>query len=171
MIRIINHGKDFPKVSTAISIAADAAQDSEIVFIVPRNDNILLLGGIAQRDEWDLNLSLESPIIQSMRQRYETFLPVLKNARLDPDYPIAQGLRPGRDHNVRVERELRRHGTQNGQTRLRHSRIVHSYGHGGAGWSLSFGCAEEAASLVKDALRSVPATPMALSVCCAFISM
>jgi D-amino-acid oxidase len=161
LIRIVNDGKDFPKISTAMSIAADAAQDSEIVFIVPRNDDILILGGIAQRGEWDLNLTLESPIIKRMRHRCEAFLPVLKNARLDPDYPIAQGLRPGRDHNVRVERELRRHGTQNGETRLRNSRIVHSYGHGGAGWSLSFGCAEEVASLVEDALRGVPAEPMA----------
>lgn len=161
LIRLINDGKDFPKISTAMSIAADAAQDSEIVFIVPRNDNTLILGGIAQRGEWDLNLTLESPIIKRMRQRCEAFLPALKNARLDPDYPIAQGLRPGRDHNVRVERELRSHGTKKGQTRLRHSRIVHSYGHGGSGWSFSFGCAEEVASLVEDALRGVPAKPMA----------
>ena len=49
LIRVINDGTDFPKVKSALTIPADAIHDSnEIVFIVPRNDNILLLGGIAQ---------------------------------------------------------------------------------------------------------------------------
>jgi len=49
LIRVINDGNDFPKLKGAMTITADAIHDSnEIVFIVPRNDNILLLGGIAQ---------------------------------------------------------------------------------------------------------------------------
>jgi D-amino-acid oxidase len=164
LIRVINDGKDFAKISSALTISVDAANDSnEIVFIVPRNDNILVLGGIAQHDERRLDLTLESPIIKRMRSRCEAFLPTLRNARLDPDYPLAQGLRPFRKQNVRVERELRRRGQQNGQTRRGHSRIVHSYGQGGAGWSLSFGCAEDVASLIEDALRESPAEPMAHS--------
>lgn len=164
LIRVINDGKDFPKVTSSMTIAVDAVHDSnEIVFIVPRNDNILVLGGIVQPHEWSLDLSLDSPVIKRMRSRCEAFLPKLKNARLDPDYPLAQGLRPFRGHNVRVERELRRQRQPNGQTRPRHSRIVHSYGHGGAGWSLSFGCAEDVASLVEDALRDSPPKPMAHS--------
>jgi len=153
LIRVVNDGKAFPKVDKALAIAADATEDNEIVFIVPRNDDILLLGGIAQKGEWELDLTLESPVIKRMRKRCEAFLPGLKNARLDVEYPLAQGLRPCRDRNVRVERELRRHGA-------RPSRIVHSYGHGGAGWSLSFGCAEEVAWLVEDALRGSEAVPM-----------
>jgi D-amino-acid oxidase len=153
LIRVINDGKAFPKVDKALAIAADAAEDNEIVFIVPRNDDILLLGGIAQKGEWELDLTLESPVVKRMRKRCEAFLPGLKNARLDVEYPLAQGLRPCRDRNVRVERELRRHGA-------RPSRIVHSYGHGGAGWSLGFGCAEEVAGLVEDALRGSEAVPM-----------
>jgi hypothetical protein len=43
-----------------------------------------------------------------------------------------------RDH-VRVEREVE-------------ERIVHSYGHGGAGWSLGFGSAREAVTLVGEVL-------------------
>jgi len=45
-IRIINDGKDFPKVESALCITADAAVDNEIVFIVPRSNNILYLGGM-----------------------------------------------------------------------------------------------------------------------------
>lgn len=85
-----------------------------------------------------MSLTLETPIIQRMRERCENFLPSLKNAALDPVYPLAQGLRPFRAQNVRVERELRKS-----------SRIIHSYGQGGAGWSLSFGCAEDVLKLVE----------------------
>ncbi|KAI1298665.1 nucleotide-binding domain-containing protein [Xylaria venustula] len=151
LIRVINDGTTFPKVNAALTITADAAHSSnEIVFLVPRNDNILLIGGITEPHKWDLDLTLESPIIRRMRERCDNFLPGLKDARLDPDYPLAQGLRPFRGSNVRVERELRRPG----------SRIVHSYGHGGAGWSLSFGCAQDVAALVDETLHNVPARPM-----------
>jgi len=161
LLRVINDGNDFEKISTAMTISADAAHDSnEIVFIVPRNDNILLLGGIAQPHRWSLDLTPESALIKQMRSRCEAFFPGLKNARPDLDYPLVQGLRPFRKHNVRVERELRRRRLHNGQTTPRPSRIVHSYGHGGSGWSLSFGCAEDVASLVEDALRNLPAEPM-----------
>ncbi len=162
LIRIINDGTDFPKVDTSLAITADAALDNEIVFIVPRNDNILLLGGIAQPHEWKLDLKLDSPEIQRMRTRCENFLPGLKNARVDPEYPLAQGLRPARERNVRVERELRRQRVVvDGCEREVPSRIVHSYGQGGAGWSLSFGCAEDVAVLVGDALHELPAEAMA----------
>ncbi len=162
LIRIINDGSDFPKVDTSLAITADAALDNEIVFIVPRNDNILLLGRIAQPHEWKLDLKLDSPEIQRMRTRCENFLPGLKNARVDPEYPLAQGLRPARERNVRVERELRRQRVVvDGCEREVPSRIVHSYGQGGAGWSLSFGCAEDVAVLVGDALHELPAEAMA----------
>lgn len=162
LIRIINDGTGFPKVETSLAITADAAHDNEIVFIVPQNDNILLLGGIAQPHEWKLDLTLTSPEIQCMRTRCESFLPDLKNARVDPEYPLAQGLRPARERNVRVERELRRQRVVvDGCEREVPSRIVHSYGQGGAGWSLSFGCAEDVAVLVGDALHELPAEAMA----------
>ncbi|KAI1471013.1 FAD dependent oxidoreductase [Daldinia caldariorum] len=151
LIRVINDGTDFPKVDAALTITADAAHSAnEIIFLVPRNDNILLIGGITEPHEWNLDLTLNTPIIRRMRERCERFLPGLENARVDPEYPLAQGLRPFRGQNVRVERELRRTG----------SRIVHSYGHGGAGWSLSFGCARDVATLVDEALEGVPARPM-----------
>lgn len=151
LIRVINDGSDFPKVEAALTITANAAHSSnEIVFLVPRNDEILLIGGITEPHEWDLDLTLDSPIIRRMRQRCESFLPGLTKARVDPQYPLAQGLRPFRGKNVRVERELR----------VRDSRIVHSYGHGGAGWSLSFGCAQDVAQLADDVLAGQPARPM-----------
>ncbi|KUJ20771.1 nucleotide-binding domain-containing protein [Mollisia scopiformis] len=154
LLRVINDGKDFEKVSNALVLTADDAGNAvnEMVFIVPRNENILLLGGIAQPNECNLDLTLDSAVIQRIRQRCETFLPRLKNARLDLEYPLAQGLRPFRKCNVRLERELGEHDIEEGLPSKR-SRIVHSYGHGGAGWSLSFGCAEDAVGLIEDILR------------------
>ncbi|KAF2267221.1 nucleotide-binding domain-containing protein [Lojkania enalia] len=151
LIRVINDGMDFPKVDAALTITADAVHNpNEIIFLVPRNDNILLIGGFAQPHEWNLDLSLESTVVKKMRERCEAFLPYLKNARVDEEYPFAQGLRPFRQNNVRVERELR----------SSRSRIIHSYGQGGAGWSLSFGCAQDVAMLVEEVLYGLPARPM-----------
>ena len=67
--------------------------------------------------------------------------------RLDPDHPIAQGLRPLREGDARVEREPRMKGTAA-------SRIVHSYGHGIGGWTLAFGSALEVAFLVDQVIAS-----------------
>jgi len=142
LLRVRNDGTDFPKLNAALSIAADVNEDHEIVFLIPRGDDVLLIGGIAQPDEEELNLTPESPVIKRMRERCEKFLPCLKDAKLVQDYPLAQGLRPFRKGNVRVEPESRRYG----------SKIVHSYGHGGSGWTLAFGCALDVRELVKEIL-------------------
>ncbi|KAK1223277.1 hypothetical protein PQX77_013865 [Marasmius sp. AFHP31] len=111
-----------------MTIPADVSQQDEIVFIVPRNGNILLMGGFTEPHNWDLDLTLDSPVMQRMKARCEAFLMALKNARVDPDCPVAQGLRPFRGTNIRVERELRTLTSGS-----KPSRIVHSYGRGGAG--------------------------------------
>ncbi|KAJ7186150.1 nucleotide-binding domain-containing protein [Mycena filopes] len=155
LIRVINDGVDFPKVEAALAITADAVHSPDgIIFLVPRNDNILLIGGIAEPHQNQLDLGLQSSIIKRMRARCEAFLPGLDKARLDLEYPFAQGLRPFRGQNVRGERELRRAG----------SRIIHSYGHGGAGWTLSFGCAGDVVKLVDEVLAGVPAKSSRIAV-------
>lgn len=161
LLRVINDGTNFPKVKDALIITADTV--NEIVFIVPRNDNILLMGGCTEPHQWSLDLTLDSPIVQRMRSRCEEFLPILKNARLDPEYPLAQGLRPFREQNVRVERELRERRASSSRPLCSPttSRIIHSYGQGGAGWSLSFGCAGDVALLIEHALLDLPPRPMA----------
>lgn len=160
LARVLNDGRDFPRVESALAITADAARGTdggagEIVFLVPRNDNVLLVGGMTQAHEAALDLTLDAPAVARMRRRCEAFLPCLKNARLDPVYPLAQGLRPFRSRNVRVERELRPNPATG-----RPSRVVHSYGHGGSGWTLSFGCAADVVGLLEEALRDATPTPM-----------
>ena len=48
LIRVVNDGSKFPKVTEALVMAHDYAkrdEDGGIVFIVPRNDRTLILGG------------------------------------------------------------------------------------------------------------------------------
>jgi D-amino-acid oxidase len=56
-----------------------------------------------------------------------------------PREPVRVGLRPVRRQNIRLEREP---GT----------RIVHNYGHGGSGLTLSWGCAAEVVDSVERLL-------------------
>jgi hypothetical protein len=78
-----------------------------------------------------------------MRKRCNEFVPGLENAEYDAT-PLVQGLRPLTDQNVRVEREQR--WRSDGMP----SRIIHSYGHGGSGFSLSFGCAGDVLCIMKN---------------------
>ncbi|KAE8147672.1 FAD dependent oxidoreductase family protein [Aspergillus avenaceus] len=155
LLRLINDGTDFPKVQNAMLVSTETKSDGnfhDVAFVVPRNDNILLLGSILHQVSWNLDLTPDCDTVQEMRARCEDLLPFLKNARLDPQYPLAQERRPMRPTHVRVEREQRL--TSQGQP----SRIVHSYGHCAAGWTLAFGSAREVARLAKKTLGD-QATP------------
>jgi D-amino-acid oxidase len=154
---VINDGSDFPKLNHALTIGANAVHDSnEILFVVPRNDKILLIDGITEPNKHELSLTVDSPIIKRMRARYEAFLPGLKNARLDHDYPLAQGLRPFRQLNVLVERELMiRKPSTAGTVAAAPSCIVHFYGPRQIRMTLSFGCAGDVAALVAEMPRLV----------------
>ncbi|KAL4946470.1 hypothetical protein BDV06DRAFT_218397 [Aspergillus oleicola] len=113
VLRVINDGSRFPKVTSSLIVTAETNADGtyeDIALIVPRNDNILVLGSIEQPHEYELNLTPDSPAIKEMRKRCEDLLPALKNANLDPTYPIAQGLRPYRNSRIRLEREGRKKG-------------------------------------------------------------
>lgn len=96
LIRVINDGNHFDKVSAALVVQVrDAIHGkSEMVLLVPRNDNVFTIVGLLGLMKGNLNLILRSPVIQRMRQRCETFLTGLKNVYLDTEYPLAQGLRP-----------------------------------------------------------------------------
>ncbi|KAF8877527.1 hypothetical protein BD779DRAFT_1789543 [Infundibulicybe gibba] len=151
LVRVINDGKRFPIVREALCVSHDdthGAEAEDIVFIVPRNDRTLILGGLVQPHVHTLDLTINSPEIVRMRDRCNKFVPGLENAELDP-VPFVQGLRPFRDTNVRVDREqrLKADGT--------HSRIIHSYGQGGSGFTLSFGCAADVLGLLSE-LEKIP---------------
>ncbi|PZR56766.1 MAG: amino acid oxidase [Candidatus Meridianibacter frigidus] len=145
LIFVRNDGTHMPRVNGAHCIAHDTAQDrQDMVFIVPRGENQLVLGGLIEPDEWTLEVDLQNhPPIREMLQRCVDFLPILANAQLDEREPVRVGLRPFRGSGVRLEREP---GT----------RIIHNYGHGGSGFTLSWGCAFEAVGLVTQMLDLQP---------------
>ena len=60
LIRVVNDGTKFPLVKEALVVAHDYAkrdEDGGIVFIVPRNDRTLILGGelTASPADWNCN--------------------------------------------------------------------------------------------------------------------
>ena len=78
-----------------------------------------------------------------MYRRCLEFMPVLAQAEIDPHEPVRAGLRPLRNGNVCLEREDA-------------TNVVHNYGHGGSGFSFSWGCAREVTATVMDAVRAMP---------------
>jgi len=119
-------------------ILLDEHSEEGLAYVVPRGDHCVL-GGTAQPHDDD----------QAARPS-ETAGIVQRCAQLDPRLRSATrlaevvGLRPGRA-SVRVELEPYDGG-----------HVIHDYGHGGAGVTLSWGCADEAVRL-SEALVQAPA--------------
>ncbi|OBZ70625.1 D-aspartate oxidase [Grifola frondosa] len=144
LIRVKNDGKRFPIIKEVLAVSnTDTEKMDNIVFIVPRNDQILLLGGSVEPHEENLDLTMESQLVKNMRARCNNFVTGLENAELD-EVPLVQGLRPFRQKSIRVDNERRLH--EDGSS----SKIVHCYGHGGSGFTLSFGSAMQAVALIED---------------------
>ena len=141
LVRVHNDGHAMPRITKSHCVSHDPSTGSQgMVFILPRGDDMLVLGGLVEIDEWDLDIGLENyGPVRDMLRRCEEFMPILRRAELDVHEPVRAGLRPYRRQNVRVELE---EGT----------RIVHNYGHGGSGVTLSWGCAAEVVALAGQAL-------------------
>jgi len=146
LLRLVNDGSAFPVIKNAVIVSSTQAGESggDGAFILPRDDGILSLGTISTAAGSAEDLTLDSAAVQEMRARCEDLLPQLKNAKLAAT-PLIRGTRPQRRGGARVERE----------TRVAGSRIIHAYGHGGAGWSLAVGSASETAKLVDEVAAEV----------------
>jgi D-amino-acid oxidase len=141
LIRVKNDGSSIPRITEAHTVPHETGDEQDLVFIVPRGKDMLLLGGLTEPHEWSLDITLENhPPIRDMLRRCIEFLPILQQARIDPEEPVRVGLRPLRGENVRLELEA---GTQ----------IIHNYGHGGSGVTFSWGCAGEVAETMKAVLN------------------
>ncbi|MET8806479.1 FAD-dependent oxidoreductase [Streptomyces sp. NPDC004546] len=95
----------------------------------------LLLGGTAEEDDW--SLEPDPATAAAIVARCAAVRPELAQARV-LDHRV--GLRPARQA-VRLERQP----LPDGRT------LVHNYGHGGAGITVAWGCAREAAGLAFPA--------------------
>jgi D-amino-acid oxidase len=143
LVRVRNDGRTVPRITQAHCVSREDGDGSAgFLFVVPRGDDRLVLGGLAEPDEWDLGIGLDSyEPVREMYRRCLDFLPALRGAEVDAAEPVRVGLRPFRPGNVRLEHEA---GT----------RIVHNYGHGGSGVTLSWGCALEVADRVEALLAA-----------------
>jgi D-amino-acid oxidase len=97
----------------------------------PHGDLVVLGGSATPSDDTEPDLDEERAIIE----RCAAIEPRLRDARV-VEHRV--GLRPDRAE-VRLERED--HGE---------ARVVHNYGHGGLGVTLSWGCADDVVSLLLD---------------------
>ncbi len=142
LIRVRNDGKKIPRITQAHCISQTGLEThSGFIFILPRGNDMLVLGGFAELDEWSLSIDLNNyEPIRGMYERCCKFMPILQHAEIDATEPVRVGLRPYRPQNVRIELEQ---GT----------RIIHNYGHGGSGVTFSWGCAFEVVDLVKGLTR------------------
>jgi D-amino-acid oxidase len=141
LIRVRNDGRAFPKITEAHCVSRTGSMTERgFIFIVPRGRDMLILGGLAEPNEWSVDIGLHNhEPIRTMYQRCLEFMPALRDAEIDAAEPVRVGIRPARRQSVRLEREPG-------------SRIVHNYGHGGSGVTFSWGCATEVCAQIQEHL-------------------
>jgi D-amino-acid oxidase len=103
-------------------------------YVHPRAEDCIL-GGTLEEGRWDTTVDLAAGA--AIVERCCDLVPALRGARV---LEHVVGLRPGRS-TVRLEE---------GEPLGSGARVVHNYGHGGAGVTLSWGCAREVATIVGD---------------------
>lgn len=114
----------------------DEIRESTCTYVVPRHEDVVL-GGTA--DEGDWSREPRPSDAEAIIERCRELCRALRDRPLEVlDHRV--GLRPGRG-SVRVERQD-----------LGGFPVVHDYGHAGAGFTLSWGCAREASELVLAAV-------------------
>ncbi len=102
-----------------------------MTYVVPRSHDVVLGGS---DDEWAWDRTPDPVLSQRILDRARALVPELAAARV---LGVRVGLRPCR---AAVRLEV--------QDRLGAAPVVHCYGHGGAGVTLSWGCADDVAAAV-----------------------
>jgi D-amino-acid oxidase len=111
---------------------AVVCDDAPLMYAIPRRTDCVLGG----TNELSNNLAADSATTTRIVAECTRALKIEKPNVLGERV----GLRPFRKSGVRVERDQLRDGRA----------VVHNYGHGGCGFTLSWGCAEEVFELATD---------------------
>jgi D-amino-acid oxidase len=114
-------------VAGKLDLDAALVHESSLAYAIPRTDDAILGGTNEISDDLAPRDDDTAKILQICRDH----LGVTGEVRA-----VKVGLRPFRRGGVRVARE---------------GRIVHNYGHGGSGFTVSWGCAEQVATLCRRA--------------------
>ncbi|XP_055999307.1 D-amino-acid oxidase-like isoform X6 [Ostrea edulis] len=117
----------------------DIDRNNDVTYILPGIETVVL-GGTAQDGDW--NTEDDQADIDGIMERCLKVMPSLKDSKRQGAWA---GLRPYRE-SVRLEIDR---DTDNSK-----AKIVHNYGHGGAGLTIFWGCANDAAALVVDLVNS-----------------
>lgn len=118
-------------------LVSEGAADDRPVYVVPRERDVVV-GGTAQDGDW--TLQPDPRTAREILDRAAALVPALRTA---PVLGHRVGLRPARPA-VRLETVPHPDGGPGG--------VVHCYGHGGAGVTLSWGCADDVLAEVEALL-------------------
>lgn len=106
------------------------------LYVVPRGTRDIVLGGTTEDDVWSTRPRMA--VSRAILDRCSTVFPELRAIDIKDERVIMKvGLRPARHHSVRIDRDPRLHG------------LIHCYGHGGSGVTLSWGSADEVARIAR----------------------
>jgi D-amino-acid oxidase len=125
----------YVRTHAALRFMVDETGPNALAYVLPRPD-VVVLGGTAEED--DAELAPREVTTHDILARTQRLQPELQGATL---VGAAVGLRPARPA-VRLEADT----TADGRP------LVHDYGHGGSGFTLSWGCADEVAELLLGAV-------------------
>lgn len=123
------------KANWIYHVILDESNDGN--YIIP-NVNSVVLGGTHQVNDYSLSICPKDKAF--ILNGCQNYIPGLRNAEFLKDWV---GLRPGRKQ-VRLEME----------TTCNKKILIHNYGHGGCGVTLSWGCAAEVVELLQMKMNS-----------------
>ena len=112
-----------------VDYIADDRPNRELTYIFPRSKDCIL-GGTSEDGVEDQQV--DEKTTRDILMRCSQLVPQLENAK---PHRVYVGIRPGRPE-IRLEKEAE-------------LPLFHNYGHGGAGFTVSWGCAEEIWKLIK----------------------
>ncbi|HEX4638170.1 MAG TPA: FAD-dependent oxidoreductase [Chthoniobacterales bacterium] len=112
---------------------AIVCDDDPLMYVIPRSNDCLFGGTNELSDDLSPDANTTKAILAECSRVLEIETPTVLRERV--------GLRPFRKTGVRLEKEKLRDGRA----------VIHNYGHGGSGFTLSWGCAENVFELAKRA--------------------
>jgi D-amino-acid oxidase len=111
---------------------AIVCDDAPLMYAIPRSSDCVFGGTNEISDNLAVDSKSTAPIVAECSRILNIDKPKVRAERV--------GLRPFRKSGVRLERDRLRDGRT----------VVHNYGHGGSGFTLSWGCAEEVFRLTGE---------------------
>lgn len=122
-----------PKINLSCAVVCD---DAPLTYAIPRANDCVFGGTNEMSDDYTIDPAATARMVGECSRALSIEEPDVLTERV--------GLRPFRRSGVRVER-----------ARLRDGRtLIHNYGHGGSGFTLSWGCAEAVAAIARHKARA-----------------